>query len=145
MKDKEKQIEICENCKKQNDCNHRELIHKDSCNVNDCDYYSEAITTDKEKQLVNDLVEIFDKEYNERMLITPTFTAKQLCELGYCKIDKDSVVLSMEEYERLNGNKLIDVIRKETAEKIIYILKDYYGNISVIDKIAKQFGVELKQ
>ena len=46
--DKEKQIEICENCKKQNNCNHRALIHKDDCKVNNCDYYSEIVLNKKQ-------------------------------------------------------------------------------------------------
>lgn len=47
MKDKE-QIEICEKCKNKNNCNHRALIHKDGCYVNDCDCFCETVSKAKE-------------------------------------------------------------------------------------------------
>jgi tRNA isopentenyl-2-thiomethyl-A-37 hydroxylase MiaE len=70
----------------------------------------------KEKQLANDLVEIFDKEYQKRGLLTPTFTAKQLCGLGYQKVNEDSVVISREEYEELKQAKSLLEFREETIK-----------------------------
>ena len=35
--------------------------------------------------------------------------------------------------------------RKETVKEIITMIKDYYGDISIIAKIAKQYGVEIKE
>lgn len=39
----------------------------------------------EEKQMIDDLIEIFDEEYNKRNLITPQFTADKLIAKGYCK------------------------------------------------------------
>lgn len=90
--------------------------------------------------------------------------ARELRKQNYRKLPKDSVVLSREEYkiiyndERasyyraenlaiendLLNRKLIDT-RKETAEKILKIIKDEYGYIGDLERIiAKQFGVEIK-
>ena len=130
---------------------------------------------DKEKQLANDLVEIFDKEYQKRGLLTPTFTAKQLCELDYQKVGKNSVVLSREEYEelkhyedemyRLQGvvdqltnegwdildekeEKIRQLERKETAEKIYKDIRLFLDDktLEVITRYFKEiFGVEIKE
>lgn len=99
----------------------------------------------------------------------------KLYNADYGKIDKDSVILSKEEYEKLTeprvfipkgiSNKEFEkygiiyiaessieiiptraVIEKETAEKILQIIKEEYGYIGNLEKIiAKQFGVEIKE
>lgn len=125
---KDVKIEICDGCKKQNNCNHKELIHKDGCRVNDCDYF-QNISIDAEKQikengkeLYNDLSSIMEEEYKKHGLITPSFCANKLLDLGYTKIDyknidnidlmifggrrfeyvhENRVVIPSEEYERL--------------------------------------------
>lgn len=92
---------------------------------------------DKEKQLANDLAEIFDKEYQKRGLLTPIFTAKQLCELGYQKVNEGSVVLSKEEWEQTDNcisnlrcliDKLNDdlrEVRKESVKEILMACEKY--------------------
>ena len=39
----------------------------------------------RDKQMVNDLIEIFDEEYGRRCLITPQNTAEKMSEKGYRK------------------------------------------------------------
>jgi len=39
----------------------------------------------KEKRMIDDLIEIFDEEYNKANLITPQFTADKLIAKGYRK------------------------------------------------------------
>ena len=84
---------------------------------------------------------------------------------GYRKIDKDSVVLSREEYQlwnilkktwasndkEISAEDMLETLKntkelgsKETAEKILQIIKEEYGYIGNLEKIiAKQFGVEI--
>ena len=96
--------------------------------------------------------------------------ATELYQQGYRKLPENAVVLSREEYEQLlkgihttnytamlykvHTERIIELekrlcnsyeqARKETAKKIITIIKDYYGDISVIAKITEQFGLEVK-
>lgn len=99
---------------------------------------------DKEKQLVNDLVEIFDNEYQERRLLTPTFTAKQLCKLGYQKLLEDSVIISQKEYDALKTiekyhikscGKDSVVLSREEWKRIKNSL--YYSKEELDKKLAK--------
>ena len=39
----------------------------------------------RDKQMINDLIEIFEEEYSKRYLITPQNTAEKLTEKGYRK------------------------------------------------------------
>ena len=39
----------------------------------------------RDKQMINDLIEIFDEEYSKRYLITPQNTAEKMTEKGYRK------------------------------------------------------------
>ena len=97
--------------------------------------------------------------------------AKIIINAGYRKIDKDSVVLSREEYERLKKQDLfmkdytiVEVLekeckkaRKETARKLIKTLLDFIHNETFrkgyelkkverkVIELAKQFGVEIKE
>lgn len=43
----------------------------------------------RERQMIDDLIEIFDEEYNKRNLITPQNTAEKLTAKGYRRIDED--------------------------------------------------------
>lgn len=78
MKDKEKQIEEIA-WVIQNDCNNG------SCN-NVCEFYHNKT---------------FKKVFDKRLECDNIAKAKTIYNLGYQKIDKDSVVLSREEYEKL--------------------------------------------
>lgn len=111
--------------------------------------------------------------------------ANGLINQGYQKVDENSIVITKTEYEKLieqrrkarsemkrfkrkylylkeeyeslnNGSKLIDVIRKETAEKIFKEIKSkgqfeyftydddkYCVSSDAIEKLAKQFGGEV--
>ena len=99
--------------------------------------------------------------------------ARALNKQGYRKIDKDSVVLSREEYDEfLRQNFIIDELKdcvklasKETAEKLydkvmsfigsnqkFWIVDEEHITIIQVDKLfdfvmetAKQFGVEIKE
>ena len=65
--------------------------------------------------------------------------AYDLVTLGYQKIDKDSAVLSREEYKKL----------KSLPNKIIKYMDRHLGNGelcgNVVRNCAKQFGVEIKE
>ena len=65
--------------------------------------------------------------------------AYDLVALGYQKIDKDSVVLSREEYKKL----------KSLPNKIIKYMDRHLGNGelcgNVVRNCTKQFGVEIKE
>lgn len=76
--------------------------------------------------------------------------AKRLFNAGYQKIDKNSVVLTKEEAERFRGQtiniaKVKSQASKETAEKIIDYVYKVTANIVLRDKLAKQFGLEIKE
>lgn len=98
--------------------------------------------------------------------------AEKFYEQGYRKIPEGSVVLTNDEYsdylilkdkyahakernerlqadnERLYKNlgKFKESVQKETAEKILQIIKEEYGYIGNLEKIiTKQFGVEIKE
>ena len=53
-----------------------------------------------EKQMVKDLVEIFDKEYEKRRLITPQNTAEKLIAKGYRKQSEGEWKKVSEKYPR---------------------------------------------
>ena len=96
--------------------------------------------------------------------------SKYLYEQGYRKLPEDSVVLSREEYDEIKTyqsyipemKKAFDKIRnatiKETAEKILDLLvpdckacdENWHSGClclraTLAEKIAKQFGVEIKE
>lgn len=99
---KDVKIEICENCKKQNNCNHKELIHRDDCRVNDCDYYCEVMSQENQiEEMDEDLTRAVEYDIENSDLIDSCATAIKLIKLGWIKPNKDSVVLSKEEYEKL--------------------------------------------
>lgn len=170
MKDKEKQIEICENCKIKENCSHRILVNMEKCKVNDCDYF-QNISTDKEKQIeemAKDLYGEIDYDvnyYSDDNYSEVNFdyreTAKNIVEKGWVKLPEDSIVLSKEEQE-IRANELIETLKavknqasKETAEKILNNLSNYidYETFHTghelkkvkrkVKELAKQFGVEV--
>ncbi|MBO5888877.1 MAG: hypothetical protein J6Q58_01915, partial [Clostridia bacterium] len=66
---------------------------------------------------------------------------------------KDSVVLTQSEFDefikdqaevKFLKSKIEEQARKETAREIINMLKDYYGNISIIDSISIRYGVYIE-
>lgn len=114
---KEKQTEICENCKKQNNCNHKELIHRDDCRVNDCDYYCEVIPQEKRiEEMSEDVTRAVEYDIENSDLIDSCATAIKLIKLGWIKPNKDSVVLSKEEYEEYQ--KFKDFMERNDWENI---------------------------
>ena len=80
---------------------------------------------------------------------------------GYRKVPEDSVVLSREEYIDLSRNYVGEQVaqaHKETAEKILDLLvpdckacdENWHSGClclraTLVEKIAKQFGVEIKE
>lgn len=82
---------------------------------------------------------------------------------NYKRVKEDSVVLSMEEYKHINS--CYNIVRKETAEKILnYIITKLIDNVAiegdweledfeysgeeikeVLDELGKQFNVEIKE
>lgn len=85
----------------------------------------------KDKQLFNDLVEIFDEEYSRRNLITPQNTAEKLTAKGYRKTEDDIIdnifgelesVMRIVKYPRTLSN---GQIRVETIRGYIIMHEDY--------------------
>ena len=84
-------------------------------------------------------------------------SAENLYNLGYRKIDKDSVVMTREELRQalkdcIESNRITEErTRKRTAREILnYLQKDGYGGLDYlevyreeIDEIAKQYGTDL--
>lgn len=60
-----------------------------------------------EKQMVDDLIEIFDEEYEKRRLITPQNTAKKLIAKGYRKQSETAKEI-FEEFESRLLNYIAD-------------------------------------
>ena len=123
--DKEKQIEICENCKIKENCSHRILVNMEKCKVNDCDYF-QNISTDKEmiEEMAKDIDWAKERIWNSVNLKKDDYSwhskgiATHLVNLDYRKLPKDArvfiptdeqyVLLSKEEYEDLQVGKDFD-------------------------------------
>lgn len=84
--------------------------------------------------------------------------AEALYNAGYRKIPEDSVVISIEEYEKLKYTWITDSDAykkgcKETAEKILNEVKDMFINtnynidwiVNKLKEIATREGVEIKE
>ena len=159
--DKDKQIEICDNCKKQNNCNHRDLIHKDNCRVNDCDYYSEVVPQNKQ---IEEMAEILrDKCFyylRDTSVEASEKIAEELLKYYQPKLPEDGVVLSKEETELLKndldkGNygefesgfsQGYEKGSKEAIDKILKLAEEYNKGYEddftmFIEVIKKKFGI----
>jgi hypothetical protein len=120
---------------------------------------------DREKQieeLAKDIGYELGISYEEEKLPfslhTRDYLAKALIEKGYQKVDKDSVVISKEEYERITkelvteqrakkiAQEYFGIVRKETAREIIEMFNDknYITEKDLIKAIAKRYGVKIK-
>lgn len=171
MKDKEKQIEICENCKIKENCSHRILIHMEKCKVNDCDYF-QNISTDKEKQ-IEEMAQCKNSycficsECSLKGGCDRYILAKELYEQGYRKLPENAFILTDDNAEELANlivtspqmqsvmSNLIKAWQKETAEKIFAKLMEkvgfWYGRFvgvgknEIIELAKEQFGVEIKE
>ena len=120
---------------------------------------------DKEKQIEEIAKEICikckDITYCSHEKCTMCYkVAEELISQGYRKPHKDSIVLTDDNAEEIANlivtspqmqsvmSDLIEAWQKETAEKIIAMLKQppYIDFIEswVLDELAKQFGVEIK-
>lgn len=89
----------------------------------------------------------FCDEYDGKPCKNMVRIASGLYEQGYRKIDKDSVVLTREEYIDLSRNYVreqIEQASKKTAEKILERGK-YCMPSGLREWIVKQFGVEIKE
>lgn len=155
-----KQKEICENCKKRNNCNHRELIHKDGCSVHDCDYYSQVVLNEENQIEIEEMAKLMCEEYGNMCGECPCtdcaneLHAQRLHNAGYRNC-KDKVVLSKEELNTLIGNieksseikaEELEKVRKETAREILSKV-DYESNgqtKQITDLLRKQYGVEVE-
>lgn len=89
--------------------------------------------------------------------------AKSIYDAGYRKIEDHEIVISKDEYERINDTVNLRKVRKETASEILQELYDWLGDdfeelnetsfihimkkdyIRRINEIAKQFGVEVEE
>lgn len=85
----------------------------------------------EKKQMVKDLTEIFDEEYERRNLITPHYTAYHLFEKGYRK----QSAVAKEIFSEIERMMLEGRIGGVFAAKVI--------NPVVFEKLKKKWGVEL--
>lgn len=153
MKDNEKQIEICEICKKRNNCNHRKLIHHDSYRVNDCDCF-EAIPEEKQIEEMKNNARIYIGAVVEKLRMDgcELWEIDGIVEniLNYITVPENSVVLTKEEYQKdfsSQFNKGYQHGSKETAEKILNELyhREEMG-FETIKWYAKEYwGIEIKE
>ena len=65
---------------------------------------------------------------------------------GYRKLDDHEIVISKDEYNRLNDTINMRKIRKETAREILLMFDDrnYITEKDLKNAIAKKFGVEVE-
>ena len=90
--------------------------------------------------------------------------AREMIKLGWIKLNKNSVVLTREEYEDLQTAKDFDYgynegeknteayyknlalpqARKETARKILELLYSQMPKTQIVVEIGKRYGVEIK-
>ncbi len=69
--------------------------------------------------------------------------ATYLFEKDNCRIiDKDSVVLSKEEYKHINS--CYNIVREETAEKILTKLQPYIGGWVLFKELENEYGVKIE-
>ena len=78
----------------------------------------------RDKQMFNDLVEIFDEEYGRRNLITPQNTAQKLTAKGYCKSSEvaEEIFAEIDQYleECILCNKNIKIKASLEFDKELY-------------------------
>ena len=78
----------------------------------------------RDKQMVADLIEIFDEEYYKRRLITPQNTAEKLTAKGYRK-STDLAREIFEEIDKILGMLMVDYVnfnRFSEADTIRYAI-----------------------
>lgn len=82
------------------------------------------------KELYNDLSSIMSEEYEKHNLITPSFCTNKLLDLGYCKLLKDSIIISQQEYDAL---KTIEAYHIKSCGKnsVVLSIEEYekYQNL----------------
>ena len=118
-----------------NNCNHRALIQKDGCSVNDCDYYSEVSPKEKQiEEMAKDIPYLtLDREVfvgaTEKRIVGWTLSeednkmiAKALIEQGYRKITENEVVISKKEYEKITKELV-------TEQRVKEIAQEFFGKV----------------
>ena len=105
----------------------------------------------KYRQLADETSRNILKNLNEN---TKLKEIENLCvDIARNGFPKDSVVLTQSEFDefikdqaevKFLKSKIEEQARKETAREIINMLKDYYGNISIIDSISIRYGVYIE-
>jgi hypothetical protein len=82
----------------------------------------------RDKQMINDIIEIFDEEYSKRNLITPHNTAEKMTEKGYRKAS-DVAREIFEEIDTLICQRMLmpdtDLIDGELITDITELKKKY--------------------
>lgn len=106
--------------------------------------------------LLETYIECLDMPATDKKPNLYDMDANKLYNAGYRKIPENAVVLTKEEYIDLSRNYVteqIEQVRKETAEKILNELIDSSNKITFfdcrmalgLDKLAKQYGVEVEE
>lgn len=71
----------------------------------------------RDKQMINDLIEIFNEEYGKRYLITPQNTAEKLTAKGYRKASDIAREIIADMREMIKGYENIDVYLDRIEKK----------------------------
>ena len=90
----------------------------------------------RDKQMINDLIEIFDEEYGKRNLITPQNTAEKLTAKGYRKVDSVTFMGGIVEQMRADvAEEIFAEIEKSIAD-IEY--RQYTPNPVTVEDLKNQ-------
>lgn len=81
----------------------------------------------RDKQMINDLIEIFDEEYGKRNLITPQNTSEKLTAKGYRKVDSVTFM-----------GGIVEQMRADVAEEIFAEIEELF-HILVGNETGKEF------
>lgn len=93
----------------------------------------------RDKQMINDLIEIFDEEYGKRNLITPHNTADKLTAKGYRKADPVAEEIDdLKRYIRLNEDIAIKCKQENGKQNEEY----WKGKISAFRQIRAYIDAE---
>ena len=102
----------------------------------------------RDKQMINDLIEIFDEEYGKRNLITPQNTAEKLTAKGYRKVDSVTFMGGIVEQMRADVAEEIFEELDKRLDKICIVANretEYNSFIGVVQEVFDAVGVVLSE
>ena len=100
----------------------------------------------RDKQMINDLIEIFDEEYGKRNLITPHNTADKLTAKGYRKAS-DVAEEIFAELDTFIVTKVIDhgTLKYDIGDKYKALKQKYSVALPTIAELKKKYTESEKE